>query len=208
MRVLDTQAGAPGTVRPGRRALCRALVAWLLILSTAAPGFAELRIADFSLGLNDHELAAHVVLLGTIPQSLHEALASGIPVQIRLEVELWQYHRFWVDRRILARVIERQVAYDVLTKAYTVLSVGGEKREPYVTKDLREAQRVASELRGLKLIAAATLNPHELYYVRVRADVAARGAGSVLGRLLPFMGGGDEQTPWVSSALLTLARTQ
>jgi len=207
MRVLDTQAGAPRIVRPGRRALCRALAAWLLILSTAAPAFAELRIADFSLGLNDHEVAVHVVLLGTLSPSLHEGLASGIPVQVRFEVELWQYHRFWVDRRILSRVIERQIAYDILTKAYTVLAAGAEKQEAYLTKDLREAQRVASELRGLKLIAAATLNPRELYYVRVRADVGVRGAGSALGRLLPFLGG-DEQTPWLSSALLTLARIQ
>ena len=161
-----------------------------------------------SLGLNDHELTVYVVLLGAIPPALLEGRGSGIPVRLRFVAELWQYHRFWVDRRILSMVIERQVAYDVLTKSYKVLSVGGEQQEPYVTKDLREAQRVVSDFRGLKLAAGATLSPQELYYVRVRAEVAGGGGGPALGRLLPFMSGGDEQTPWVSSPLLTVTRTQ
>lgn len=192
----------------GRRAFCLALLAWSLILSTTARASAELRIADLSLGLNDHELTVYVVLLGAIPTAVREGLVSGIPVQVRFVVELWQYNRFWLDRRILSRVIERRVAYDVLTKAYKVVSLGGEVREPYVTKDLREAQRVASDLRGLKLTDGATLNPRELYYVRARANVAAGSGGSPLGWLLPFMGSGDEQSPWVSSSLLTVARTQ
>jgi hypothetical protein len=208
MRAFKIAAGPGSIAQPGRRAFCLALLAWSLILLRTAPASAELRIADFSLGLNDHELTVYAILLGAIPPGLREGLDSGIPVQVRFEVQLWQYNRFWVDRRILSRVLERQVAYDVLTQTYKVVSVGEEKREPYVAKDLREALRVASELRGLKLTAAATLSPHEIYYVRVRADVAASGGGSPLGRLLPFTGNGEEQTRWVSSALLAVSRAQ
>jgi hypothetical protein len=156
--------------------------------------------------LNDHELTVYAVLLGAIPPSLLEGLGSGIPVRLRFVAELWQYNRLWLDRRILSRVVERQVSYDVLTKAYKVLS--GEKREPYVTRDLREAQRVVSDFRGLKLAAGTTLNPRELYYVRVRADAVAGGGGSALWRLIPFLSRGEERTPWVSSPLLTAARAQ
>lgn len=184
------------------------LLACLVILSTPPPAAAELRIVDLSLGLNGHELTVYVILLGAIPPALLEGLGSGIPVHVRFRAELWRYSRFWVDRRILSRVIERQVGYDILTKAYKVLSVSGEIREPYVTKDLREAQRILSDFRGLKLAAGSTLSPQELYYIRVRANVRASGGTPSFSRLLPFMESGEEQTPWISSSLLTVATTQ
>ena len=208
MRAPSLAAGTRRAAPPGPRALCLALLLCLAILATSPPVSAELRIADFSLGLNGHELTVYVILLGAIPPALLEGLGSGIPVHVRFQAELWRYSRFWVDRRILSRVIERQIAYDVVTKAYKVLSVSGETREPYLTKDLREAQRVVSDFRGLKLAAGATLSPEEVYYIRVRADVAASGGSPPLSRLLPFMGSGEEQTPWVSSSLLTVATTQ
>ncbi|MEK7709153.1 MAG: DUF4390 domain-containing protein, partial [candidate division NC10 bacterium] len=144
------------------------------------------------------------VLLGAIPPSLHESLHSGVTTHIRFYVELWQYSRFWVNQLLQARMVERQLTYNVVTKEYKVVPTAGEQREPYVTKDLREAQRVASEIRGLKLGRSAALNPGELYYVRVRADVSLGGVNTFLTR----MTGEAEETDWIRSTLLTVTRTQ
>ena len=64
--------------------------------------------------------------------------------------------------------------------------------------------RVASEIRGIKLGQSASLDPGELYYVRVRADVSLGGANTFLTR----MTGQAEETDWVRSTLLTVTRTQ
>jgi hypothetical protein len=101
-------------------------------------------------------------------------------------------------------MVERQLTYNVVTKEYKVASSTGERREPYVTKDLREAQRVASEIRGLKLGAASALDPRGEYYVQVRADVSLGGVNTFLARLT----GEAEQTDWLRSTLLTVTRTQ
>ncbi|MFQ5829614.1 MAG: DUF4390 domain-containing protein [Candidatus Methylomirabilia bacterium] len=169
------------------------------------PGGAEadLQISNLTVFLNDLDITVQAVLLEAIPESFHESLKSGIPMEARFFVELWQYNRFLMDQRIKTRTIERQLAYNVLTKEYKVVS-SGERREPYLTKELREAQRILSDLRGVKLAAAASLDPHELFYVRVRAEVSVGGANTFFARLF----GDAEETPWTVSPLLTITLRQ
>ena len=195
-----------GALPGGRRGLRR--LAWTLalgLLLAATPVLAELRFSDRpEVFLNDHELTVQAVLLGAIPPAFYEHLHSGVTTHIRFYVELWQYSRFWINQRLQTRMVERQLTYNVVTKEYKVASGAGEQREPYVTKDLREAQRVASEIRGLKLGRSAALDRGELYYVQVRADVSLGGVNTILTR----MTGEAEETPWIRSPLLTVTRTQ
>ena len=85
-----------------------------------------------------------------------------------------------------------------------MVSLKSEHREPYLTKDLREAQRVLSEFRIGNLIPAAQLNPKELYYVRAQSIVTLGGVNSWFARFT----GEAEQTDWIRSNLLTLTRSQ
>jgi hypothetical protein len=179
-------------------------MAALCVLGTASPTWAELRISNLSVFLNDFDVTVNVVLLGALSETIRESLHSGISTHVRLYVELWQQNRLLADRRIQARTVERQLTYNVLTKEYKVVSLSGEQREPYVTKDLREAQRVVSEARVHNLAPATSLSRFELYYVRVRSDVSQGGVNSWIARFA----GDAEETPWVQSSLLTLNRSQ
>ena len=176
----------------------------LSLLATPSPAWAEIRISNLAVFFNDFEVTVQVVLLGAIPAPLHESLHSGVPTHVRFHVELWQYSRFWVERLIQRRTVERQLTYNVLTKEYRVTSIEGEQREPYLTKNLREAQRVLSDLRVARLAPGAALDSKELYYVRVRSDVSLNGDNSFASR----MAGDAAETPWVQSTLLTPTRSQ
>jgi hypothetical protein len=165
---------------------------------------AEVRISNLSVFLNDFDVTVSVVLFGAIPDSLYEAINTGIAAHVRYYVELWQFTRMGVDRRLQARMVERQLTYNVLTKEYKVAPLKGEQREPFLTKDLREAQRVISELRVGQLAPVAALDKQGLYYVRVRSDVSLGGVNSWFAR----MTGEAEETPWVQSSLLTPVRSQ
>ena len=193
--------------RPLRRILPGATLLAALLLglpSGPAPVGAEVRISNLSVFLNDFDVTVNVVLLGTLSETMRESLHSGIATHVRLHVELWQQNRFLADRRIQARTIERQLTYNVLTKEYKVAPLKGEQREPLLTKDLREAQRVISELRVGQLAPAAALDKQELYYVRARSDVSLGGVNSWFAR----MTGEAEETPWVQSSVLTPVRNQ
>jgi hypothetical protein len=189
-----------------RTTLGASLLAALLLGFPAGPGRldAEVRISNLSVFLNDFDVTVTVVLFGAIPASLHESIHTGIATHVRYYVELWQHTRLGVDRRLQARMVERQLSYNVLTKEYKVAPLKGEQREAILTKDLREAQRVISELRVGQLAPVAALDKQELYYVRVRSDVSLGGVNSWFAR----MTGEAEETPWVQSSLLTPVRGQ
>ena len=186
------------------RSVLRASVAVALSVAIAAPAAAEVRVSNVSVYLNDLDVTVQIGLLGAIPSTFHESLQSGVPSHVRFIVQLWQYRRVWPDRQLQTRTIERQIVYSVLTKEYKVVFLAGETREPYVTRELRDAEHVLSEVRALKLMPTTKLDPAELFYVRVRAEVALRVANTFLTRL----SGEAEDTPWVQSSLLTIGRTQ
>jgi hypothetical protein len=108
---------------------------------------------------------------------------------------------------VVAKLVERQVVYDVLTKEFRVAALQGEEREPYVTRDVWEAERVLSELRAFKLTQMSHLNLDELYYVRVRAEVRSGAPDSSVSRILPVVSSRAE-TPWEQTPLLTLRRAR
>src|SRR5438309_2896105 len=174
------------------RAACvkRSLLLAALALGVTAPARAELRISDLDVFLNDHEVTVHVVLLGALPDGLHEGIQSGIPAHVRLVVELWQYQRLLPDRMLVTKTIERTLAYNVVTKEFKVAAVQGETRPVFTTRDLRDAQRVLSDVRGAKMTPAAPLDPAAVIYVRVHAETALNGENTFVAR----MNGTAEQT--------------
>jgi hypothetical protein len=174
------------------------------LLAHPAPADAEIRIGNLSVFFNDFDVTVQVVLLGAIPASLHQSLHAGVPTHVRFHVELWQYSRLWIERLIQSRTVERQMTYNVLTKEYRVAALNGEQREPYLTKNLREAQRVVSDLRVAQLAPSTALDSREVYYVRVRANVSLNGQNSWVARVA----GDAAETPWIQSNLLTPSRTQ
>lgn len=180
-----------------------AAIALLGALTLPRDCLADSRIGNLAVFLNDADVTVQGVVLNALPPPLHESLHSGIPAHVRFVAELWQ-QRFWRDRRIQARVIERQIRYNVLTKEYRVVSLEGEQREPFMSKQLRDAQRVLSEFRVAKLAPGAELDPSALYYVRTRAAISLGGVNSWFTR----MTGDAEETPWVESSLLTSVRSQ
>lgn len=173
---------------------------WLV---AAAPARAELRLSDLALYLNDHEVTVHVVAVGAVPAGFHESIQSGIPSHVRFTIELWQLNRGWRDRLLTRRVVDRHLTYNVVSKEYRVTFLKGETRPVYTTRDLRDAQRVISELRAAKVTPASTLDPEAVIYVRVRAEAALNGENTFVTRLA-----GTAEQVELQSAFRTLRRVQ
>ncbi len=183
-----------------------AVAVGLVFLSV--PGWAgPLRIANLGVTDSDKTLLVSMVLLGSLPEGVVEGLGTGIPATVRFQVELRQFNSWWFDRRIVAKILERQVVYDVLTKEYRVSAVQGEEREPYVTRDIWEAERVLSEVRGLRLVPIARLKSQDLYYVRARATIRSGAPDSSISKIVPFWSSRLE-TDWEQSPLLSVGRTR
>jgi hypothetical protein len=172
-------------------------------IGAAASAGAELRLSDLGVYLNDHEVTIHVVALGAVPLAFYEPLHTGIPALMRFTIELWQYNRMWRDQLLTRHVVERSLTYNVVAQEYRVAFQKGETRTTYTTRDVRDAQRVISELSSVKLTPASALNPDDVIYVRVRAEAALNGENSFVAR----MAGTAEQAE-TQSEYRTLRRVQ
>jgi hypothetical protein len=177
-----------------------AVAVWLVV---AEPASAEIRISDLDVFLNDHEVTVHAVALNAVPPTFHESIQSGIPAHVRFTVELWQFTPYWRDRLLNTIVVERHLTYNVVTKEYKVTFLKGESRPLYTTRDLRDAQRVLSELRAAKLTPASALSADDVIYIRLRAEAALNGENTFITRVA----GLAEQT-MVQSDYRTLRRVQ
>lgn len=192
---------------PCRRAGALGGLLGLLLLSVGPAWASPLRISNLIVTNSDRSLVVNAVLLGSLPDDVSQGLTSGIPASVRFQVELWQYNSWWVDRRVAAKIVERQVAYDVVSKEYRVTAVEGEEREPYVTRDIWEVERVLSEVRALRLIPITSLERENLYYVRVRAEIRSGTPDSSISKIMPFLSTKIE-TDWEQSPLLTMSRVR
>jgi hypothetical protein len=159
------------------------VVAGVLALAGGLPAEAELRISDLDVYLNDHEVTVHTVLLGVIPPEYLESIHSGIPAHLRVVIRLFRYNRFLRDDRVDRAILERTLAYNVVTKEYKVTPGPNERRPPATTRELRDATRILSEVRGVKLTPATSLDPTRIYYVRINAETAINGDSSFVARM-------------------------
>jgi uncharacterized protein DUF4390 len=158
------------------------LAAALAVLLVAGPAHAGLRIESLDVSLDDVDATVQVALLDAIPEAFIGSLQSGIAARVRYTIELWQYNRGWRDQLLRSIVVERQLAYNVVTREFRVTSLRGERRPAYVTRELGDAQRVVSEVRNLRL-GAAGLDPVEVFYVRVHAESSLAGENSFIARM-------------------------
>jgi hypothetical protein len=177
-----------------------AVAVWLVV---GAPAAAEIRVNDLDVFLNDHEVTVHAVALGTVPPNFYESIDSGIAAHVRFTVELWQYNRFWRDRLLTTMIFERHLTYNAVTKEYKVTFLKGESRPVYSTRDLRDAQRVLSELRAAKLTPASSLGAADIIYIRLRAETALNGENTWVTRAA-----GLAEQAVVQSDYRTLRRVQ
>jgi Domain of unknown function (DUF4390) len=91
---------------------------------------------------------------------------------------------------LVAKTVERTLTYNLVTREFKVAALKGEARLAHTTRDLRDAQRVLSDIRGVKMMPVASLDPAAVIYVRVNATTALNGENTFLAR----MNGTAEQT--------------
>jgi hypothetical protein len=159
------------------------LLVGALTLAHPEPVQAELRVSQLAVFLNPHEVTVHAVLLGAVPPEFLEALHSGLPAHVRIVIELFRYNRFRPDSRVNRAILERTLTYNVVTKEYKVSLGPSDVRSPVTTREFRDAERILSDIREIKLTPATSLDLTETYYVRVNAETALNGDDSWMARM-------------------------
>lgn len=157
-------------MHPCAKTSWRRFAVLLLGLAVFGRAAADFTVSDVQPKFADQSL----VLSGNIDLSLssqvEEALSKGIPLQVVIEVRLYQYRRFLWDKQVAAWTLHRSIQYHALSGQYLVSAddPGLENRESLLTQ--QEALKSLGNLNELRL-ALANVTPADNYSVEVRASL-------------------------------------
>jgi hypothetical protein len=145
------------------------------------PGYFEIREANTQLKNGVYFLDALIEY--RLSSEARSALQSGLPLTIRVEVELLKNRRFWFDNEEAALHQRYQLEYHALSERFTVQNLNSGDQTSFST--LYAALDWLGHVNHLPLIDAALIEPGHEYYARMRAVLDAEKLPGPL-RLIAF----------------------
>lgn len=130
----------------------------------ADPGHFEIRSADVELESGVYFINAWMEL--RLPPEAREALHSGVPLTIRLDVEMAYRRRWWADADVAELRQRYQLDYHALSERYVVTNLNSRDRSSFPT--LFGALNHLGRIERLPVIDAALLEPGRTYDLRLR----------------------------------------
>ena len=102
-------------------------------------------------------------------EEIEHAIATGLEVAFRYNVELKRARGFWFDAGVARREVRATVRYDNLTKRYQLTrEVSGKMDSTEIVADAEAMRRFMTSFDSLRLFELSELTPNERYYVRVK----------------------------------------
>ena len=144
-------------------------------------GFFDVRSASTSLNAGVHELEARLQLI--LSQDALDALNSGVPLTIELNLEVIRVRGLWLDEVEAQLTITYELEYRPLSQRYIVRNLNSGDQNSFAT--LYSALNNLGRIQGLPVIDDALINPDSRYRLRLRAALSTRQYPAAL-RILFF----------------------
>jgi hypothetical protein len=131
------------------------------------PGFFEVLSAVAELRGGVYHLNA--VIRYRLSTEALDALHSGVPLGLRLDIEIVDPRRWWFDNEGAALQQAYQLEYHALSERYLVLNINSGEQESFAS--LFAALEYLGRIERLPLIDTAVLDDDRGYDVRLRASL-------------------------------------
>lgn len=133
-------------------------------------GFFDVRSANTRLNAGVHELEARLQLI--LSQDALDALNSGVPLTIELNLEVIRVRGLWLDEVEAQLTITYELEYRPLSQRYIVRNLNSGDLDSFAT--LYSALNNLGRVQGLPVIDDALINPDSRYRLRLRAALSTR----------------------------------
>lgn len=205
----------------------RGIAALLLVVIWMAPATVRAEDAYILDVLRSPDKEGQVTvsarLYGAFTEDIRETIASGAPVTFAFTLRLKRERTLLGDKTTAELIIKRMVKFDTLTKEYWCWEkrggegdeldfeaelaslTGGAKPSPPVSppltlRDQASLRRWMTSLSAVPVAPIATLEPGEVYYFAVRAEMDATELITPFNYILFFITLLDFDTDWGLSA--------
>ena len=128
-------------------------------------GYFEVRSAETVLVGGVHQLDARLQLV--LSSEALEALNSGVPLTIELQMQVIRVRRFYMDALDAELAVRFELEYRPLSQRYIVRNINSGDQDSFAT--LYSALNNLGRITDLPIIDDALLAPDRPYRIRVRA---------------------------------------
>lgn len=140
-----------------------------LVLSDATYVSAA-EIVDLVPVIREHRIYVSYRVEDAFTEEIEHAIATGLEVRFRYNVELKRDRGLWPDQKVASRRIEVSVTYDNLMKRYSLTrEIDGEFDATRMVEDAHGMRRFMTTFESLGLFDVDLMQPNEEYYLRVNA---------------------------------------
>jgi hypothetical protein len=133
-------------------------------------GLFDVRSAASTMVAGVHELEARLQLI--LSAEALDALNSGVPLTIELNLEVIRVRGFWVDDVEAGLTVTYELEYRPLSQRYIVRNLNSGDQNSFST--LYSALNNLGRIQGLPVIDDALLVPDRAYRMRLRALLSTR----------------------------------
>jgi hypothetical protein len=170
-----------------------------LVLLLPAVQAASFTVSDAQMDIDDDPYRLSAQLVYELSDEVNEALQNGIPVTLRMDVEIFRKREYlWAQTIIVVRQRFR-LQYHALSEQYLVNNLNTGEQTFY--KVLGDALYNLEHIVNFPVINAAMLDPKEEYYARVRTSVDIKELPVPLRFFAYFSSGWNLNSGWFSWSL-------
>ncbi len=157
-------------------------------------GFFDVRSATTVMVAGVHELQARLQLI--LSAEALDALESGVPLTIELNLEVIRVRGLWFDDVEAALTVTYELEYRPLSQRYILRNLNSGDQNSFAT--LYSALNNLGRIHGLPVIDDALLQPGSAYRMRLRALLSTRQFPAPLRILFFWRSQWQLQSDWYS----------
>jgi hypothetical protein len=195
MGSMATAAKRKHTRRNSLTTLATVVIMSLIFLVQIPCAAQDATLSNIIVTNTNKDLLVYLNVEGAFREQTVNAIMSGVPASFSFFVMLYQKRSMWFDKAIANIEIVNSIKYNNLKKVF-IVERSWENGKIRTAQSLQEAQKLMSDVDGLKIILLNKLEKGKQYQVKAKAQLSKLTLPFYLHYVLFFVSLWDFETDW------------
>jgi len=142
-----------------------------------------------------NDLLVYMNVEGAFREQTVNAILSGVPASFSFFIKLYQKRSMWFDKAIADIEITNAIKYNNLKKEF-VVERSWENGRIHTVQSLEEAQKLMTDVDGLRIISLSKLEKGKQYQIKAKAKLSKLTLPFYLHYVFFFVSLWDFETDW------------
>ncbi|MBI5592408.1 MAG: DUF4390 domain-containing protein [Deltaproteobacteria bacterium] len=172
-----------------------AVIMTLIFLIQTPYAAQDATLSNLIVTNTSNDLLVYLNVEGAFREQTVNAIMSGVPASFSFFIKLYQKRSIWFDKAIADIEITNSIKYNNLKKVF-IVERSWENGKIRTAQSLQEAQKLMSDVDGLKIIHLNKLEKGKQYQVKAKAQLSKLTLPFYLHYVFFFVSLWDFETDW------------